>query len=129
MLDRLLRNSLSTETAAAAAMETLPIRDRAEKNVGCMPYGLCHFRRGLPQLFRAFLLCARPWRKPSSSRPRDAAGNENTRATSPLFLTRNIYWQVFCTRFAPSSGGRDFDPRGDSEHDFPPLRSTRNISD
>ena len=47
-LVRLLQNSLSTEVGGvAAAAEALPIRDEAEKNVGCMPVGLCHFRRGL----------------------------------------------------------------------------------
>ena len=47
-LVRLLQNSLSTEVGGvAAAAEILPIRDGVEKNVGCMPVGLCHFRRGL----------------------------------------------------------------------------------
>lgn len=44
-------------------------------------------------------------REPSSPRPWRATGNENTRGTlsahSPLFLPRDIYWQLFCTRLAP----------------------------
>lgn len=116
VLVRLLRNSLSTKAGgAAAAAEALAIRGRAEKNVGCMPVGLCHFRRGLSQLFRAFLLGAELVSPAIGENPflldhgaPLAMKIHGAHTVSPLFLTRDIYWQVLCECFAPTSTKRDF---------------------
>lgn len=115
VLVRLLRNSLSTKAGGAAAAEALAIRGRAEKNVGCMPVGLCHFRRGLSQLFRAFLLGAELVSPAIGENPflldrgaPLAMKIHGAHTASPLFLTRDIYWQVLCECFAPTSTKRDF---------------------
>ena len=119
VLVRLLRNSLSTKVggaaAAAAAAKALAIRGRAEKNVGCMPVGLCHFRRGLSQLFRAFLLGAELVSPAIGENPflldhgaPLAMKIHGAHTASPLFLTRDIYWQVLCECFALTSTKRDF---------------------